>query len=86
MTRTINSGNARVARFIEVSPVLHVYFAGASFDVPLVTMDIGVASDDVEIKRAIAIRLLVSPERLDGYVIDRHANGDLTIRPQALFA
>jgi hypothetical protein len=85
MLRTMNFGDVRTARILDAGPLLHVRFAGQSFDVPLATMDIGVASDDVQIKRAIATRLLVAEERLVDYVIDRHANGNLTIRPMAVF-
>jgi len=81
----MNFGEARAARFLDGGALLHVRFAGQSFDVPLATTDIGIASDDAQIKRAIATRLLVAEERLMDYVIDRHANGNLTIRPAAVF-
>ena len=85
MSRTMNFGEVRFARLADAGALLHVRFAGQSFDIPLATMDIGVASDDAQIKRAIATRLLVAEERLNDYVIDRHANGNLTIRPAAVF-
>lgn len=85
MTRTIHFGQSFAARFADAGPVLHVRFAGQSFDVPLASLEVGAASDDRQIKQAVATRLLVSIDRLDGYTIDRHANGNLTIRPEAVF-
>ncbi len=65
--------------------VIHVRFAGQSFDVPLASLDVGVQSADGAIRAAVANWLRVSPARLEAYVIDRHANGNLTIRPEAVF-
>ena len=82
--RAMNFGDAVAARFADAA-VIHVRFAGQSFDLPLASLDVGAASEDRQIKRAVATRLLISEDRLDGYVIDRHANGNLTIRPEAVF-
>ena len=65
--------------------VIHVRFNGRSFDVPLSALDVGSRSRDVEIKRNLARHLEVSDARLEDYVVDRHANGNLTIRPEAVF-
>lgn len=67
------------------APVIHVRFGGRSFDVPLASLDLGGASHDAEVKRALASHLEVSPNRLNDYVVDRHANGNLTLRPEAVF-
>ena len=63
----------------------HVRFAGRSFDVPLAALDLGVASGDGQIRRALARHLSVPESKLDPYVIDRHPNGNLTVRPEAVF-
>ena len=65
--------------------VIHVRFAGRSFDVPLVNLDLGSGASDAQVKRAVAGQLEVPAARLDDYVVDRHANGNLTLRPEAVF-
>lgn len=65
--------------------VLHVRFAGRSFDLPLRSLDLGPAALDSEIKAAAARRLDVSVRDFTDYVVDRHATGNLTIRPEAVF-
>ena len=65
--------------------VAHVRFAGRSFDIPLAALDLGVMSADGHVKRTIARHLNVPEFKLDAYVVDRHANGNLTLRPEAVF-
>ena len=65
--------------------VIHVRFNGRSFDVPLSALDVGSRSRDSDIKRNLARHLEVAESRLNDYVVDRHANGNLTIRPEAVF-
>lgn len=65
--------------------VLHVRFAGRSLDVPLSVLDIGVASTDSQLKQAVARHLDVNPSQLNDYVVDRHSNGNWTLRPEAIF-
>jgi hypothetical protein len=76
MTRNINTTNGAV---------IHVRFAGRSFDVPTAQFDLGVGSSDREVKAALAQHLEVPVARLNDYVVDRHANGNLTVRPEAVF-
>jgi hypothetical protein len=66
-------------------PVAHVRFAGRSFDISLSAMDLGVLSADGQIRRAIARYLDVPEHKLDAYVVDRHPNGNVTLRPEAVF-
>ncbi len=82
MTRATNIDLPLATRFSHRVAVIHVCIAGRSFDVPLTSLDIGPESDDGLIKRSIATRLLVTPERLTAFVIDRHDDGNLTIRPE----
>ena len=42
-------------------PVIHVRFGGASFDLPLSSLDIGATSSDEQIRRAVATNLRVPP-------------------------
>jgi hypothetical protein len=65
--------------------VVHIRFEGRSVDVPQADLDVGDASSDNEIKRALA-RYLETPEaKLRDYVIDRHDTGNMTVRPEAVF-
>lgn len=65
--------------------VVHIRFEGRSIDVPQGDLDVGSASSDNEIKRALA-RYLDTPEaKLRDYVIDRHDTGNMTVRPEAVF-
>ena len=65
--------------------VVHIRFEGRSLDIPQGDLDIGPASSDNEIKRALARHLEVPEARLRDYVIDRHETGNLTVRPAAVF-
>ena len=65
--------------------VAHVRFAGRSFDIPLTALDLGALSADGQIKRGVARYLEVPSFKLDDYVVDRHPNGNLTVRPEAIF-
>lgn len=66
-------------------PVAHVRFAGRSFDIPLAVLDLGAESADGHVRRAIARYLEVPEHKLDAYVVDRHSNGNVTLRPEAVF-
>jgi hypothetical protein len=67
------------------SAVVHVRFNGRSFDVAMNQLDLGVGSSDEQIKRMLAQHLEVPLSRLGDYVVDRHANGNMTLRPEAVF-
>jgi hypothetical protein len=65
--------------------VVHIRFEGRSVDVTQGDLDVGAASSDNEIKRALA-RYLETPEgKLRDYVVDRHETGNMTVRPEAVF-
>lgn len=65
--------------------VVHIRFEGRSLDIPQGDLDVGRASSDHEIKRALARYLEVPEVKLRDYVIDRHENGNMTVRPEAVF-
>ena len=65
--------------------VCHVRFAGRSFDVPLMTLDLPRGANDGDVKQTLARHLEVHPSKLQDYVLDRHGNGNLTLRPEAVF-
>ncbi len=65
--------------------VVHIRFDGRSLDIPQGNLDVGTASSDNEIKRALARYLEVHEAKLRDYVIDRHDTGNMTVRPEAVF-
>jgi hypothetical protein len=65
--------------------VVHIRFEGRSIDVPQSDLDVGTASSDNEIKRALARYLETAEGKLRDYVIDRHETGNMTVRPEAVF-
>ena len=64
---------------------VHVCFAGRSFDGPMRMLGVGLAWPDDQIKRALARKIQVPEDAMKDYVIDRHPNGNLTVRPEAVF-
>jgi hypothetical protein len=83
--RSIAMTCTNATRFADRLAVIHVRFAGQSFDVPLANLNVGPASADASVKQALAGHLDIAPSRLDDHVVDRHANGNLTLRPEAVF-
>ena len=75
----------QISKVSNAAAVVHVRFGGRSFDVPLTVLDLGVGSRDGDVKGALARHLEVHPSRLMDYVVDRHGNGNLTVRPEAVF-
>lgn len=65
--------------------VVHIRFEGRSLDIPQADLDVGQASSDNEVKRALARHLDVAEARLRDYVVDRHDADNMTVRPEAVF-
>ncbi|MFC2037702.1 hypothetical protein ACFLYD_07040 [Chloroflexota bacterium] len=65
--------------------MVHIRYAGRSWDMAFADLDIGDRSSDGDVRRAVANYLNVSPAKLAGYVVERHANGYMTVRPEAVF-
>jgi hypothetical protein len=65
--------------------VVHVRYDGRSYDIPQSELDVGTASSDAQVRRALASYLDVSENKLRDYVIDRHETGNMTVRPEAVF-
>jgi hypothetical protein len=65
--------------------VIHVRFEGQSWDVALSALDLGDLSSDQDVRQALAGHLGVPVRKLDAYIVERHANGNLTVRPEAVF-
>ncbi len=64
---------------------VHVRFEGRSWDIALALLDIGDLSADDEVRAALARYLDVPATKLAPYVVERHANGNITLRPEAVF-
>ena len=65
--------------------VVHVRVDGRSHDLLLDQLGLGDKPTDDQLKRALAGRLDVPASSLVEAVVDRHANGNLTVRPEAVF-
>jgi len=65
--------------------VLHVRFEGKSLDIPQHELDVGGRSSDRAVKTALASYLDVAASRFRNYVVERHENGNITVRPEAVF-
>ena len=85
MTRTETAHFARRNRVATDGAVIHVRFAGRSFDISMIGLDLTPTSPDDQVKQQVGSFLNVADDRLEHYVIDRHPNGNLTLRPQAVF-
>lgn len=65
--------------------ILHIRIAGQSQDLGLHNLGLNQYSQDKHIYQALSRHLDVSLKMLSGYVIERHANGNMTVRPEAIF-
>ncbi|MDZ4835209.1 MAG: hypothetical protein SGJ27_15640 [Candidatus Melainabacteria bacterium] len=70
---------------ISGSALLHLRFEGRSREIALDVLDVGVASSDTAVRNAVAAFLDVPAGKLSAYVVERHENGNLTLRPEAVF-
>ncbi len=67
------------------SALLHLRFEGRSREIALDVLDVGVASTDAAVRNAVATFLDIPVSNLQAYVVERHENGNLTLRPEAVF-
>ncbi len=65
--------------------MIHLRFEGRSYDLRENKLGIRAGQGDAEIRKALAVYLDVGLGRLQGYVVDRRPNGDLIIRPEAVY-
>lgn len=65
--------------------MVHIRFEGQSWDIAFGVLDIGEASSDPNVRRALAGYLQVPERKFTPYVVERHANGNITVRPEAVF-
>ncbi len=67
------------------APRVHVRFEGRSWDILCSDLDVGALSSDEQVRTALAAYLGVPPAKLRPYVVERHENGNMTVRPEAVF-
>ncbi|MFB2892990.1 hypothetical protein ACE1CI_08770 [Aerosakkonemataceae cyanobacterium BLCC-F50] len=65
--------------------MVHIRFEGRSYDVTERQLNVTPGMNDKAIKEHLARHLDVGCDRLEHYVIDRRASGDLIIRPEAVY-
>jgi len=65
--------------------MVHVRFEGRSYDLDEREIGVRAGMDDEQVKGHIARHFDVSRQRLDGYVLDRAPNGNLVVRPEAVY-
>lgn len=64
---------------------IHLRYDGRSWDFAQNELDIGALSSDNDIRLAVSRALAIAPRKLSAYVIERHDNGNITVRPEAVF-
>ena len=69
-----------MATTIEELAVIHVRFGTHRADLPWVEVDFSRISTDRQVCRAVADALGVPASELAGAAVDRHPNGNLTVR------
>ena len=65
--------------------VLHVRIQGRSREIALDLLDISTASSDDVVKNSVARFMELSPDLFKHTVVERHDNGNMTLRPEAVF-
>jgi len=65
--------------------VVHVRVMGRSRDIAFDLLSINSESNDAMIRQAVAQFMELTPAQLRDTVIERHENGNMTLRPEAVF-
>ncbi|MEK7469746.1 MAG: hypothetical protein AAB074_20425 [Planctomycetota bacterium] len=63
----------------------HVRFDGRSYDLEPSQLGVAVDAADVDIHEALARHFDVARQTFRAYVVERHRNGSVTVRPEAVF-
>jgi len=66
-------------------PKIHVRHDGVSRDLNIADLNIAADTPDTEVKMAVANWIDVEEDSFQKYVVERHENGDMTLRPEAVF-
>ncbi len=65
--------------------MVHVRFEGRSFDLTRHELGLNGQGHDADVKARLALHFDVNPERFDLYIVDQRPNGDLIVRPEAVY-
>jgi hypothetical protein len=65
--------------------IVHIRFAGQSMDLTFGLLDLNEQSSDANVRQTLARYLDVPEQKLAPYIVERHANGNMTVRPEAVF-
>jgi hypothetical protein len=87
MRRNIELGdevNTNINTTVEDNHI-HVRHDGISNDISLNDLELGADTPDIEVKNITANWLDLEEDAFEKYVIERHENGDMTLRPEAVF-
>ena len=76
---------ARIAPNETDEPMLHVRFEGVSRQMSLSVLHLTPDASDAEVLAALANYFDVAVGRFAPYVVERHENGAITVRPEAVF-
>ncbi|HEY1016324.1 MAG TPA: hypothetical protein VGE07_26675 [Herpetosiphonaceae bacterium] len=66
-------------------PMIHIRFQGQSWRFELARLNLAPAASDDQVRQALANHFDVAVAKFAPYVVERHANGNLTVRPEAVF-
>lgn len=67
------------------APAIHVRYDGRSQRLNVAQLHIAANASDQDIKIAVAHALQIGARDLRSHVIERHDNGNITVRPEAVF-
>ena len=65
--------------------MVHVRFEGRSYDLSEQQIDVRQGMSDTEVKERLAQHFEVEGNRFMSYVVDRAPNGNLIVRPEAVY-
>lgn len=65
--------------------MIHVRYQGRSYDFDARELEVDVGSPDNLIRKRVADKLGVSEQRLAHYTVDRPENGNIIVRPEAVY-
>jgi hypothetical protein len=65
--------------------MVHIRYEGRSYDVTEALVGVAANMSDVEIKQRLAQHFDVATDAFDAFVVDRGPNGDLIVRPEAVY-
>lgn len=74
-----------IERIEPTEPMLHVRFEGVSRQMPLSALHLAPDASDAAVLAALASYFDVAVGRFAPYVVERHENGNITVRPEAVF-